>query len=385
MTNKQNEVVELCRRMVGAASVNPQDNNCLEEPYGESRMAALVAQWLQDAKLEPQLQEVSPGRENVLAVAQGKDTSKTLLLCGHMDTVDVQDMTIDPFDPQIRDGRIYGRGACDDKGPLAALMIAFRDRVQQGDLPCNLVLLASCGEEYELNGARYWAQHCSGDLAGIVIAEPTRLDVVVAHKGVARVHLVTRGKSAHSSIPKLGQNAIYIMGRALPVVEKFGKELAARPAHPLLNTETLSVTMIQGGQQINVIPDRCTANVDWRILPGRQPEQCRKELAAALQEQLKEPVEVEMINAYESMETSAQHPLVSALLRAGDKATGKCRPISVGYATDASAFTHLGIPTPIFGPGDGCQAHTQDEYIDIEHLEKGVAAYREFLQGDWGI
>ncbi|MBN1764186.1 MAG: M20/M25/M40 family metallo-hydrolase, partial [Sedimentisphaerales bacterium] len=137
------EVVELTRQMVALPSVNPQDKNLTQRPYGEKEMADFVSDWLRKASLDVQKQPVRPGRENVLAIAPGKDTSRTLLLCAHMDTVDVKDMDGDPFDPIIRDGRIYGRGACDDKGPLAALLIAFRDRLQQGELPGNLALLAS--------------------------------------------------------------------------------------------------------------------------------------------------------------------------------------------------------------------------------------------------
>jgi acetylornithine deacetylase/succinyl-diaminopimelate desuccinylase family protein len=395
------EVVELCRRMVAQASVNPQDTDRVDFPYGESRMAAMVADWLNKAGLEVQIQQVRTGRENVLATATGKDTSKTLLLSAHMDTVDVKDMTIEPFDPQVREGRIYGRGTCDDKGPLAAMMIAFRDRVQAGNLPCNLVLLASCGEEYDMTGSRYFAEHWAdmpgggGRLYAAVMAEPTELKAVVAHKGVVRLRILSRGKSAHSSMPALGKNAIYQMARALTAVEEFAYELAERPGHPRLKTETLSATIVNGGQQINVIPDRCEARIDWRILPGRSPKQCRDELEAVLTAKLcvgqsptlhksDEPIKVEIINAYNPMETQADHPIVKSLLSAAEKTIGESEAIVVGYATDASAFSQLKIPTPIIGPGCPLQAHTQDEFIEIKQLEKGLATYKLFLEGEWG-
>ncbi|MCK4629323.1 MAG: M20/M25/M40 family metallo-hydrolase, partial [Sedimentisphaerales bacterium] len=349
MTVMNSEVVELCRRMVAQASVNPQDSGRVDFPYGESRMAAMVADWLNKAGLEVQIQQVQPGRENVLATATGKDTSKTLLLSAHMDTVDVKDMVIEPFDPQIRNERIYGRGTCDDKGPLAAMMIAFRDRVRAGNLPCNLALLASCGEEYDLTGSRYFAEHLAdisggGRLYAAVMAEPTELKAVVAHKGVVRLRLVSSGKSAHSSMPSLGKNAIYQMAQALTAVEEFACELAERPGHPRLKTEALSATIVKGGQQINVIPDRCEARIDWRILPGRSPKQCRDELEAVLKAKLRvgqnptlhrsdEPIKVEIINAYDPMETQADHPVVKSLLSAAEKATGASETIVAGYAT----------------------------------------------------
>ena len=389
-----NEVLELTKQMVAIGSVNPQDKELTESPYGESRMATFVADWLRGAGLYAEIQEVRPGRENVFSVAEGTDNSRTLLLTGHMDTVDVEGMSIESEDgsnvvgwgPVERGGRVYGRGACDDKGPLAVMMIAFRDRVRQGgELPCNLAFLGSCGEEYDMSGSKFCAAQLGGKLAAVVLAEPTDLKVVVAHKGVVRLKVVCSGKSAHSSNPESGKNAIYGMARALKVLEDYAGELRGRAGHPQLKSETLSATLISGGRQINIIPDRCETLIDWRILPGRSAQQCRDELSNILHERTDESIGVELINDYKSMESSAEDPVVKALLAAAEQVTGKGEAIAVGYATDASAFTELGIPTPIFGPGWDGKAHTQDEYIAIEQLEKGLAAYKIFLDGDWGL
>ncbi len=377
------EVVELCCNLVSQSSVNPQAKDYSNLPYGEQRMADFVYTWLAKNGLHPQRQTVTPGRENIFARAEGADRARTLLLAAHMDTVDVQGMTVEPFTPKLADGKIYGRGSCDDKGPLAALMIAFRDRVKKGGLPYNLVLLATCGEEYDMSGASFFAGHCEDKIVAAVFAEPTDMEVIVAHKGVLRLTMQTRGRSVHSSVPETGENAIYTMAQAVTHVEQFAADLSRRPGHPALKQESLAVTIIEGGQQINVIPDRCQARIDWRFLPGRSPRQCRDELAGFLNRQMAGKVELQLLNEYHPMETDPAHPVVSALLNAAQQTAGIRKTASVAYATDASAFHGWSIPTPIFGPGSIHQAHTADEYIETEELEKGLAAYRLFLEGDW--
>ena len=377
------EVVELCSSLVSIPSINPQQSACDDRIYGESRMTAFVLDWLNGFRIDAELQRVSAGRDNVLATAEGSDTSKTLLLTAHMDTVDVKAMTIAPFGGEVRDGRIYGRGACDDKGPLAAMMLAFRDRVNRGRLPCNLALLATCDEEFGMTGSSHYAQHFGTSLIGGIFAEPTDFQVVAAHKGVVRLKLASTGRSAHSSRPDLGENAIYPMARAISAVERFAGGLSTRLSHALLGSETFSVTIVQGGQQINIIPDSCTAQIDWRILPGRTGDNCLDELSALLDSQCDGDVSVELINQFAPMDTDPTCPLVILLSRAAERTVGLGRVTSVGYATDASAFVDLPIPTPVFGPGDGTCAHTADEYIDIDKLELGLAAYSAFLDGDW--
>jgi len=377
------EVVQLTRAMVRIPSVNPQEKTVEGPPYGEARIAEFVCDWFKKAGLDAQKQIVAPNRENVWAQAAGNDPSRTLVLCAHTDTVDVKDMTVEPFAAAVADGRIYGRGACDDKGPLAAMMIAFRDRLGQGDLPFNLALLATCGEEYNLLGSGYFARHLPKGLIAVVVAEPTDLQVVTAHKGVVRLTLSSTGKSAHSSRPHQGKNAIYTIARAITAVERFAEELKQGHEHPQLGHEIASVTIVNGGQQINVIPDRCTANIDWRVLPGRDAENCRAELAQFLLAQVGEQIDVEVINQYKPMETDAADSIIELLLEAARKATGKSQTKVFSGATDASSLAGLGIPTPIFGPGGLGKSHTADEYIDIDKLEQGVAAYKAFLDGPW--
>jgi len=383
MVPMNQELIELCRQMVSCPSVNPQDKTEYSSPYGEERISRFVFDWLASQGLGPQRQPVKLGRDNVFASAAGADTGRTLLLCAHMDTVDVQSMKGDPFAAEVRDGKLFGRGACDDKGPLAAMMIAFRDRVRAGRLPYNLILLATCGEEYDLEGMRHFVKHVSGFLGGVLIGEPTGLHVIAAHKGVVRLRLRTAGKCVHSSMPEQGKNAIYPLARAVTAVEEFARALRQKRPHAQLGGESLSVTLLKAGQQINIIPDSAEAMLDWRILPGRTAEDCREDLAAFLHPRLDSPVEIDILGEYEPMETDPLHPMVRNVLKVSAPFSGCGDAKSASYATDASALAGLDVPAVVFGPGDAAQAHTDNESIELAQLEQGLTAYGQFLSGSW--
>lgn len=379
------EVLELCREMVAIPSINPQDKTDYTTPFGEARMADFVLDWLDRQGLAPQRQTAKPGRDNVVAVAGGTNASRSFLLCAHTDTVGVEEMTIGPFDPVVRDGRLYGRGSCDTKASLACMMIAFRNRVQ-ADLPCNLVLLASCGEEYDTCGASHYARQSGESLAGAIFGEPTQLKVITAHKGVVRFRLTTTGRSAHSSTPQLGDNAIYHLAEFIPALKNFADVLSQNTGHPRLGCETLAVTQIKGGHQVNVIPDHCEALIDWRILPGRSVDACQQELCNYLTETagMTRPT-IENIGYYAPVETAADHRFTGQLLKAVERVLGTTETDVVAYGTDASGFAQLDMPSLVLGPGDIAQAHTEDEFIEIDQLEKGLAVHEAFLQGDWGV
>lgn len=384
--NMYSQVVQLAQQMVAIPSINPEDAHAPESPYGESRMADFLCDWLKKYRLDYSRQLVQPGRENVLSLAAGSDRSRTLLLSAHMDTVDVKGMTIEPFEPAVRQGRLYGRGSCDTKGPLAALMLAFRDRVLSGHLPCNLLLLATCGEEYNMLGASHYARQADTKLAAAVFAEPTDLNVVVAHKGAVRLKMTCYGTSAHSSTPDLGENAIYTMTRAVTAVQDYAHSLSLKPPHTLLGHETIAVTIVRGGQQINVIPDRCEAQIDWRTLPDSNPDRCREHLQQFLTKAiLPAKISLEQLSADNSIQTDPSSPLVQSLLAAADKTIHKRNITAAAYTTDAGAFKALNIPTCIFGPGDPAQAHTQGEYIELDQLQNGYLAYKAFLDADWAL
>jgi len=364
--------------MVAIGSVNPQDQAEFAYPFGEEKMVDFISNWLKKENLDCRVQPVSPGRSNVFSFTPGVNNNYTLLLCGHMDTVGIGDMSIDPFDPQANKEKIFGRGACDDKCPLAAMMIAYRNYTQKTKPPCNLAMLATCGEEYDMEGARYFVRHTDKQFNAVIVAEPTELNVMAAHKGVLRIRVATRGKSAHSSTTELGINAINAMADVIKSVESFSHNLTGYKQHPLLGQETLAVTTIQGGRQINVIPDSCQLQIDWRILPGLDPRQRCLELQNAIKKMVNVPLEVELLSVFEPMETDSHHPLTQSLWQTARKVQPHSQLSGAAYATDASAFANLDIPAVVFGPGTIRQAHTQDEYITIEQLEKAEEVYDKF-------
>ena len=376
------EVIQLCRDLVAMPSVNPQDRTSFDQPFGEARLAAFVADQFRSWGLDAQLCDVSPGRANVVAIAPGMRRDAALVLCAHLDTVDVNDMTIDPFDPELRDGRLFGRGSCDTKASLAAMMLAFRTRAQQGSLPADLVFLATCGEEYDMRGAHHFVQQSGITPAAAIFGEPTGLSVVSAHKGTARFRLRAKGRSAHSSNTKLGCNAIYPIAHAIVALENHAEQLSHACPHEQLGTETLAVTIVNGGQQVNVIPDTCSAQIDWRLLPSRNTADCLVDLDRLIGHL---PISVESFSEYAPMATDPAHPLVGRLLQTSLPYTNRNETVGVSYATDASAFAHLNIPTPILGPGHIAQAHSPDEYIETEQLDNALAIYSGYLSGDWGV
>ncbi|MCF7958546.1 MAG: M20 family metallopeptidase [Phycisphaerae bacterium] len=373
------ELIQLTQQLIAIASINPQATGQTNTPYGESRITTFIIDWLAAQDLNAQLQPVTSDRANVLSVAQGTDATKTLLLCSHTDTVETTGYQGDPFDPELRNDRVHGRGACDDKGSLATMMIAYRNRVKQSPLPVNLAFLATCDEEYGMTGSRYFAKNLPIPLTAAIFGEPTGLQIITAHKGAMRLRLTTHGKAVHSSMPHLGQNAITTMAKAVQIVETFAADRASLPPHPKLGHDTLALTTINGGDQPNIIPDVCQAQIDWRFLPHQSPQQSRDQLAATLAEQLNCHIDLDILDIFNAMETDENHPIVKKFTNAASPITHTPKTGAVLYATDASSFTHLNIPTLIFGPGHITEAHTTSEYVQTNQLENALKIYTAFL------
>lgn len=382
MTDAAAECVQLLKDLIRIPSVNPQARETFTDPFGEHRMNNYVQQWFEDCGFNVQRETIRPGRDNLIVQTPGADTSKTLMLCAHSDTVGVEDMSIEPFDPIEKEGRLYGRGSCDTKASLACMMIAFRERVHAGRLPANLCLLVTCGEEYDMPGSRHYAAHYHEQLAGVIFGEPTCLLPVIAHKGDIRLKVSTIGRSAHSSRPEVGRNAIYAMTPLLRACESFHESLDRD--HPLLGRESLVVTQIQGGHQVNVIPDQCWTVIDWRLLPGRDQQGCLDELHHCF-EQAGVNAQIDEITWFAPLQTALDAPMVHCFQQALSATGHDSTPQGVTYATDGSSFAHLDIPMLVFGPGDIAQAHTRDEWIDLPHIPAALNIYRTYLNSDWGI
>ena len=374
------EVVKLCSDLISIPSINPQsmqdyDNNV----YGEERASGFLASWFMERAIKAEVKVLSPNRANTIAHLKGADSSRCFLLCGHLDTVSVDGMDC-PFTPEIREGKLYGRGACDDKGPLAAMCVAAAELYKAGKLPCDIVLLGSCGEEFDMRGAADYAAQHGKILTGAILAEPTEFDVIYAHKGVVRLRVVVPGVSAHSSMPELADNAIYSAAKAITEIEKFAEIKRRQRSHPLLGAETVVPTIINGGSQINVIPDSCEIKIDWRTLPGRTVQDCIAELDIFLKNDVRDDIEViPMESGAVAIESDKDSAMIKILSDTAKELAGKGEKIVAGYATDGSALAHLNIPLAVFGPGCVSQAHKVDEHIEIDQLEKGVEIFKEFI------
>jgi acetylornithine deacetylase/succinyl-diaminopimelate desuccinylase family protein len=352
---------------------------------GHERDAAeAVAGWCEKAGLEVAMQEVEPGRPNVIA-RWSVGRRPRLLLTGHLDTVPVgEGWSRDPFGAEIDNGRLYGRGACDMKGGLAAMLGAVLDMRARGEQPAGDVVVAMVvGEEEDSAGTRALvARGVEADWA--VLSEPTGMQLVRANRGLMNYRLVVKGASAHASSPLLGRNAVVAAARLVLELEALAAELAARP-HPLFGPPNLTVGTIHGGTRPYVVPDRCEVEVDRRVNPGETREDVVRELneAIARVRLLHQGLDVEVLEGadYLAFEIPEEHELVRLVATAMVQA-GLPRRISVWRAaSDAGFLVHTaGIPCVLFGPGDIEQAaHRPDESIDLEDLEVAQQVFERLL------
>ena len=359
----------LLQALVQIPSVNPHGSPGVAHP-GEQACGAFVAAFLRDeCGAEAELREVAPGRPNVIgrfpSDAPGK---KRVILAPHLDTVSVGGMVIDPFGGEERDGRIWGRGASDTKGTMAAMLWSLRElRDRIPSLGHEVWFAGLMGEEAGQEGARAFVKEERADFA--LIGEPTGRDIVYTHKGAYWLNLRTTGRAVHASAPDLGENAIYKMADVLRCIrDEVAPRLAAQ-SHPVLGSPTISAGTIRGGTKTNIVPDFCELEVDTRTIPGQDP----REIADALR---KASPGLE-ISIWESMplNTDPAHPLVQLLLKNGSRLAG------APWFCDAAVFAEAGIPAVAAGPGFIAKAHTNDEWIAIAELELGVRFYRAFLEG----
>jgi len=376
------EVIDLLAELVRIPSINPSGAEPSAPEQGEERMARFVLEYLAERGVACDLQEWQPRRPNVIAHVPGTEPGPPLVMQTHMDTVAVDDMTIAPFDPNVGEGRVWGRGSCDAKASLAAMMTALV-RLELGERPRQrCVLMAAADEEYGHGGvARHLADE--PEIAGAIVGEPTGLKVVVAHKGALRPRLITRGVSAHSSDPSNGVSAIYKMAHLIVALEGYAEELAGRERHALVGGPTLSVGTVRGGTAVNVVPDYCEALVDRRLVPGEDLDEVWEEIRAVLDENAPADADYEMEGTIRDapVETDVAEMVVQRARAAARTVTGDDEVVGVPYGSDASNFQEAGVPVVLCGPGDIAQAHTADEWIAIEQVEQAADLYEAFLRG----
>lgn len=378
-------VLSLLSDLVACPSVNPVRPGPIESPFGETAMAALLGRLLGGWGAAIEMVEVEPGRPTVLARFAGANPARTLLLEAHTDTVQVDDMSIPPFTPTVRDGRLYGRGASDVKGPMAAMLAAIRRVLDEdGRLPVNVIFAGSCDEELGARGARALARMPGMKPDVAVVAEPTDLEIVHAHKGTIRWRIRTKGVAAHSSAPERGVNAIYHMARVLAMIEEEMIPAVREHRHPLLGSATISAGTIQGGTQVNVVPAECVLNLDRRLLPGETQDQATAEIRARLEAlAVRIPTmkwSLEALQFYDPFEQPTTSPACRLVAAACEKVLGQARFAIAPWSSDAGVMAATGMPCVLFGPGSIKQAHTHDEFIEVRELERGVDVYAAIIR-----
>ncbi|MBZ5497250.1 MAG: ArgE/DapE family deacylase [Acidobacteriia bacterium] len=358
--------IQLLQDLVAVDSVNP---SLVAGGAGETRIAAVIAAELQAAGLDVEIMEAAPGRPNVVGILEGRRPGRSLLLCGHMDTVGITGMTA-PFDPVVAEGRLYGRGAEDMKGGVAAMLGAARAVAQSGGLPAGrLIIAAVADEEYASLGAEALVARWSADAA--VVTEPTGLMIATGHKGFTWVEIVTEGVAAHGSRPREGRDAIFRMARVLARLEVLDRELQSREAHPVMGTASLHASLISGGRELSTYPESCVLRMERRSITGEHGDTALGEVEAILAALRSEDEEfrasARLLFDRLPYEIPAQHFLIPAL---EDALAGTGRIPNRGGAsfwTDAAVLGHGGIPSVIFGPGGG-GLHGPEEYVNMDEV-----------------
>ena len=372
MTN----TAQLLRDLIALPSVNPAFLPDGDAHAGERRVAEFLAATAAQCGLEVELIEGLPGRPNLLArlTPTGKVRYR-VLLAPHTDTIG-SDLDSN-FIPREKAGRLYGRGACDTKGSVAAMLSALGEvaAAKQRPAATEIVFAALMDEENAQAGSRALvASGLKADLA--IVGEPTLGQVVTAHKGSLWLKLETRGKAAHGAKPELGVNAIREMAGVVTLLETEYARALSRQHHPLLGHGTVNVGVITGGRQPNVVPDRCEIVIDRRTLPGETEAGVRREIGALLRRSgLEATMTGTKLAPCLPLETDPRLPLVQQL----GACAGQASLLGVDYFCDAAVLSAGGIPSVVFGPGDIAQAHTADEWIARKSLERAKSILVRFL------
>lgn len=376
---------ETLRALVAIDSVNPGYGG---PRGGEARVIEWCAAFLRAHGVTCSLEEAFPGRPNLRARIEGAGPGPPLLFETHVDTVAAGGMSIAPFAAETREGKLWGRGATDAKAQVAALLHALVERAAAPEPPPRAIELALVvDEEFSFGGAAALAARAP-EPAGIVIAEPTDLHIVTTHKGVRRWYIDVEGRAAHAAHPELGVNAIGHAARLVRAIEEdYAERLAARTA-PRLGCGTINVGRIEGGVQYNLVPPSCRVYLEQRLLPGEDDAGVAAECQRLLDElHAAHPgfraVQSPATLYAAAMQTDEDHPLVAAACAVAHEFGRPAEPEGVDFATDASELVGLGVPIIIIGPGHIAQAHTADEFVDLQDLALGIRFFHALMGRDW--
>lgn len=413
--------VETLRQLIQTPSVNPMGRPLTDRNQGESRLTDLLQFQCEQHGWPWLRQRVHPGRENLVAVVLGNPSPKNggelLLWDVHQDTVPVEGMTVDPFGGEVRDGRVYGRGACDVKGSMAAMLAALSRLGEPSPNPSlqgwgngrrpTIVIAFTANEECGFTGARalcdLWNvdRPASAEITGgiispekmflrppdaAIVAEPTGFNVVVAHQGVVRWRCHTIGRAAHTSRPDAGINAIYAMAQIVQSIEQYHNGLTATAfKHPLCGRPSVCVSTIHGGVGINTVPERVTIEIDRRLGPEERPDAAFDELIHFVAEhanagrcRVEHDPPFMLSSGLSDHQNRPFAERLASLVHGFDRGS---ELVGAPYGTDAAAISAAGVPTVVFGPGSIHQAHTADEFIEIEELQFATEIFYRIANG----
>jgi acetylornithine deacetylase/succinyl-diaminopimelate desuccinylase family protein len=376
-TVNDEQIQHLLQDLVRIPSVSPHgDPGTDKKNTGEEQIAEYIAEFLRKLALDVELRDVEPGRPNVIGKFTSRGAKRSVAFAPHTDTVSVVGMTIDPFAAEIRAGKLYGRGACDTKGSLAAMLAALANVVRQKDFregDLDVYFCALMGEESGNHGAKALAE-TGFEVDFAVVGEPTEGRIVYTHKGALSCKVITRGRSVHGSMPEKGVNAIGKMAEVVQFLLGDYTRTLVKTVDPVLGVPTVNVGTIHGGAQSNIVPDYCEIEVDRRTVPGEAHE----EILTKLRERFHQfPITTEILSDCAPLRTDPQNSFVQKLA----EATGNPKEALVGapWFCDAGILAEHGVPAVAFGPGNIAQAHTADEYIEWKEVLHAAQVLEKFL------
>lgn len=365
-------------RLIQIPSVSPTQAGPRAGIPGEMAIANQLATWFQEVGGQVQMEEVLPNRPNVYAIWPGA-SDRWLAVEIHTDTVGVEQMSGDPFSGMIRDDRVYGRGAVDDKATLAILLALLEEMQLAGEEPAaNLLIAATVDEEVGATGApagAAWLQRQGIMIDQMIVAEPTMCAPIHGHKGVVRLAFTVQGRATHSSQPHLGQNAIVGAAAIVNAMQQEHERLQLLPA-TALGHSMLTVTLIDGGTGINVVPDKCAISIDRRVVDGEDATA----IADGLQELAEATSPLSVATTHLTLIDAFYQPVESPLVRKFAQWSGQAAEVAP-YGTNAWAYRDVVRECVVFGPGSIDQAHGAEEWVAVAELEKAAAIYRRWLMG----
>ncbi|MFF4546813.1 M20/M25/M40 family metallo-hydrolase [Streptomyces sp. NPDC001406] len=360
--------VRLLARLTALDSVNP---DLVLGGAGETAVADFCGAWLAAQGFEVHRLEERPGRPSLVAIARGVGGGRSLMLNGHLDTVGLAGYDGAPLDPEIRDGKMFGRGTFDMKSGIAAMMVAAARATAEGSLRGDVIVACVADEEHASAGTEEVLASFTADAA--IVTEPSHLELTLSHKGFVWFDVEVLGRAAHGSRPELGIDAIAKSGHFLVALEELGRRLALGPAHPLLGTGTLHASVIRGGEEPSTYPAHCRVTLERRTVPGESADSVERELTAVLDQLVATVPDFRYRltrGLYrEPFEADPQAPIVCTLARHAEKSLGHPPVVRAEpFWTDCALLARAGIPCLLFGV-DGAGAHAATEYVELASLE----------------